>query len=357
MRKNNLFYLSFHVLFCLLLTYWFYSNSILRPACMDTLYKEVISAIIVLLLIYGNYFIAVPKLLRKNLYIKYILLSVLLIITSGVMELFIVESNIAQCVGDSFPNEIIYRGYIRYVLFMIIMRNVGFYIFFTLLSMYRNSQIDFLKKEKSLLQEKDTIVFLQSNKLPISFNINKIIYFEQRQNKTNIFTTFGTQHIIYSSLADQKSSFGDRCLKINRNTLVFYDKVVRYNQEYLTVKDPKNGGIKMLYFYKNNPLSVYEILQKKIPHLEAINNNFTPQKTFFDNVKAENHDENVEIDHVKTAILEEIMKNPGINALKLFENLQQKTSLSTLRRKLKELKKLGKITYQGSDKRGGYYVV
>jgi len=113
MTKNSLIYLLIHILFCLLFTYWFYNNSMIRPVCINSLYKEIISAGIVLMLVYVNYFILVPKVLMKNLYIMYIFLSLLLIFTCGIIELYMVESDIAQCVKNAFPSENLYRKYIH----------------------------------------------------------------------------------------------------------------------------------------------------------------------------------------------------------------------------------------------------
>ncbi|MCL2246724.1 MAG: LytTR family transcriptional regulator DNA-binding domain-containing protein, partial [Lentimicrobiaceae bacterium] len=281
MNKNKLTYFIGHIIFCLLLFYWFYYNSVLRPACMTALYKEIISAALVLLLIYVNYFIVVPKLLMKNLYIKYIILSIVLLFLCGIIELYMVESNIAICIKHAFPDENTYRLYLRSLLLLLILRDGGFYFFFTLLSLYRNQLANTFKKESTLLQENETKVFMQTNGVSISFNTNKIVYFEQNKNKTTFYSTYGSRHTIYSSLSDQKLFFGDRCLKINRNTLVFYDKIVSFSQEYLTVKDSKNGGITPLYFFKNNPLTVYNTLQKKVPLLEQKEKNITPKKDTF----------------------------------------------------------------------------
>ena len=357
MNKNKLTYFLGHIIFCLLLFYWFYYNSILRPACVNAMYKEIISAAIVLLLIYVNYFIAVPKLFLKNLYIKYIILSISILILFGIIEVLMVESNIAQCVRNAFPDEDTYNSYLRSLVLLIILRDGGFYFFFTLLSLYKNQKTNTLKMENTLLQEKNTKVFLQTNGVSISFNTNKIVYFEQNENKTTLYSTYGSHYTIYSSLSDQERSFGDRCIKINRNTLVFYDKIVSFNQEYLMVKDAKNGGTTPLTFFKNNPLTVYTTLQKKLPHLEQLEAVILPQKEDFDTVKENKDDENTKIWQCKMEILEEIKQNPGINSLKLFENLQKKISLRTLRRRLKELKADGKITYKGSDKTGGYFEV
>ncbi|MCL2246086.1 MAG: LytTR family transcriptional regulator DNA-binding domain-containing protein [Lentimicrobiaceae bacterium] len=243
--------------------------------------------------------------------------------------------------------------YLHSLFFLISLRDGGFYIFFTLLALYRNNQIIASNKERSLIDEQETIAFLQSNGTPVSFNINKLVYFEQRQNKTTIFTTLGTSCITYSSLADHENSFGDKCIRINRNTLVFFDKILGFDQESLTVRDSKNGGTTMLYFFKNNPLAVYTILQKRITELEKKNAE-KMQKTQNDNV---NNDEKHKCDDVKIGILEEIRKNPGINAIKLFKNFETKTSLPTLRRRLQELTESDLIEFKGAAKTGGYYIV
>jgi hypothetical protein len=320
------------------------------------MYKEIISAMILLLILYVNYLILLPKLFYRNFYVHYLCLSLLFIFLSGFAELWLVESDIGLCLRNSIPANL-YKIYIHKVLLLITMRNGGFYLFFTMLGMYKNIKKNALKDKQAICKKEEVITFLGVNEQNIVINLKKIIFFQQIKNNTKIYTTYGKSHTIYASLKDIEEYLENKCLKINRNTVVPYDSIISFSVDSLLVKDYKRNGHLTLTFFKNNPLFIYSILQNTIPHKEQKNNDFSHKKDKFDESFPSKHDENKKIGRQKELILEEIKKNECISVNKLGEILQDKFSVRTLERRLKELKEAGIIEYRGSDKTGGYYIV
>lgn len=188
---------------------------------------------------------------------------------------------------------------------------------------------------------------------PISVNIRFVSYFSQNKNYTYIHWTIGKPSLIYSSLNYLQNYLSDYCLRINKYTIITFTNIASYNNEEVIVKDGKAKSRKTLLFSKQKAASILSVLQEKVPELEEKNATFL--------TKIENggvkDDENKAIGGLSRAILEEIHNNPGISVIKLAEILKEKTSLRTLERRLKELKDADKIKYEGSDKKGGYYIV
>ena len=110
-----------------------------------------------------------------------------------------------------------------------------------------------------------------------------------------------------------------------------------------------------LYFFKNNPYSIFVLLQEKLPHLEQKNEKNSSKNDIFGGVTHQNHDEKIKNDGVTALILEEIKKKEGIHVYQLAEIFKERISLRTIERRLKELREAGVIEFRGADKSGGYY--
>jgi len=196
------------------------------------------------------------------------------------------------------------------------------------------------------------IILIPLRGKPISINLNYVSYFSQCKNNTFIHSIHGEPSFIYSTLSYIQDYLSTYCLRINRDTIVTFSNIVSYNHNSVTVKGNNKNSYKSFLFYKKEANEILFTLGKTVPELEE-KNAVSSQKIENETV---NDDEKTKIDTVKTAILEEIKQNPGINAQKIYENFQDKSSLSTIKRKLKTLTDNGIIKHQGSDKTGGYFI-
>jgi len=351
MNRKKIFNTGAHILFCLLFVYWFCTNSFIRPYAIHNPYKEVVSALLVLLLLYLNYIHLTPYFLKRSNYKSYTFLSLLLTGVFSMAELLLIKSNILRCVAhiESFDTN----KYLFSILFLIFLRNAGFYLFFTVLKLYQQTKAEALLEKKEILKDTGFILLPTVQGKSRSINISSVCYFTQNKNNTLIHWTVGKPSAIYSSLNYIQSYLDEYCLRINRDTVITFTNIVSYNNKEVVVKDGKTKSRKTLLFSKQKAASILSVLQEKVPELEEKNATFL--------TKIENggvkDDENKAIGGLSRAILEEIHNNPGISVIKLAEILKEKTSLRTLERRLKELKDADKIKYEGSDKKGGYYIV
>jgi len=269
--------------------------------------------------------------------------------------MWMVESNISKCVRAAFSAKE-YKYFILHTSFMIILRNGGFYLFFTVLGFYYYTKKNALKEKIAIGKKKGIMSFIRCNNKDLVMDIDKIIYFQQKGNRTTIHTTSGRCFLVYNSLSQIENYF-DILVRINRNTIVNYNKIISFTHDSLVIKQSKHGKLLSLFFYKIYNSSIYTILQKSIPHLEKKNEIIIPKKDSFGTLNNPNHDENTKHGILKGVILEKIKKKEGISVKSLAEILKAQTSLRTLKRRLKELKDAGKIEYRGSDKTGGYHII
>ena len=355
MNKNKFLHLGIrvgiHILFCLSLIYWFYTNSFIRPYAISHPYKEIICALLVLLLVYLNYLILTPYFVRNFKYKSYALFSLGATGIFALAELLIVKTDIIKCIGGSNGSFDI-NNYLFRTLFVIFLRNLSFYLFFTVLKLYLQTKEDALLEKKEVLKSTGLITLIPLRGEPISFYLNFVSYFSKSKNYTVVHSVNGKPVSVYYTLNAIKEYLNNSCLRVNKNIIITFTNIVSYNSNSVTVKENRKNSHKSFPFYTTEANEILFLLRKTVPELE--------EKDAFFSQKIENgtvnDGEKNKIDTLKKVVLEEIKQNPGINTLKIHENLQKKISLRTIKRRLKELTEEGLIERKGSDKTGGYFI-
>jgi hypothetical protein len=267
------------------------------------------------------------------------------------MEFVIVKNDILRCVyhDESFDLD----HYLYRILFVIFLRNASFYLFFTVLKLYQQTKAIALIEKKEALKHDGLVLLMPLRGAPVSINIKYVCYFSHEKNLTFIHNTFGKVTSVYSTLKNILEYLGDYCLQINKENIITYTNIIRYNNDTVTIKEGKGNKQKLLTYYKKDVPNILNKLREKVPDLEEKNTKFSHQN-HFDGV---NDDKRHKSGGLKNEILEEITNNPGISVVIIAQKMKEKASLRTIERKLKELKKSEHIVYRGSDKTGGYYLV
>ena len=85
-----------NVLFCIITIWLFVRNSVLRPYT-GSLFKESLSAVLVLGSLYANYFLLYPQIYKKYSYVIYCLAVVFIALAVAVVDLAIAFPNIMLC--------------------------------------------------------------------------------------------------------------------------------------------------------------------------------------------------------------------------------------------------------------------
>ncbi|MCL2313559.1 MAG: LytTR family transcriptional regulator DNA-binding domain-containing protein [Firmicutes bacterium] len=354
MNRKKIFITGAHVLFCLLFVGWFYTNSFIRPYAIFYPYKEIISALLVLFIIYLNYLILIPYFIRRSYYKGYIFLSLLLLVVLSIAELQLVKNDILGCIELS-SNGLLSekRIYLLSILLMLVLRNSGFYLFFTILRLYELTKANALIEKKEALNQDGLILLLPLQGKPISINIKYVSYFSHERNQTFIHGISSEAASIYFTLNNIQEYLGDNCLRVNKENIITFTNIISYNKDEVVVKNGKGNKQRSLTYYKKDAQNILSVLRKKVPDLEE-KNAINSQKMQDGGIK---EDEKNDIGGINALILDEIRNDPCISVVTLAQKLKGKSSLRTIERKLEELKKSGYIKFEGSKKTGGYYFV
>ena len=236
MNRKNIFAIAAHVLFCLLLAYWFYSNSVIRPLAINNQYKELVSALLLLFTVYLNYLVFIPSILSKSYYKRYIFLSLLLIVTASLIELLLVKSDILICFKHIDPLYFDINKHLRSILFMIFLRNIGFYLFFTVLKLYQQSRENAIMDKKAVLKDTGVVVFIPRRGDRVPLDIKRISYFSHKKNITSIHSPTRQEIPIYATLTDIENYLGEHCLRISKMNIITFTNIISYNEKSVTVK-------------------------------------------------------------------------------------------------------------------------
>lgn len=131
--KNNWFEILLHILFWGYILYYFTNNSLIRPFCFTSLYKEYICVLNLIVFVYFNFFILFKYFNKKGTRGLYWILTIFSIILSGFVEHRLVLPEIMSCMGELVAKVSYFH------LVPIITRNAGFMLVFIIIRYYKES--------------------------------------------------------------------------------------------------------------------------------------------------------------------------------------------------------------------------
>lgn len=240
----------FEALFWAVTLYFFLNNSFLRP--MQSRIVECAIVGLIALVVYVEKYLLTPYILLKNKTLLYVLTLVASVAAATAAEYSIVRPSIVSLYVKSLPVDIV-NDYLSSVLENIFLRDSAFICFFVLL---HTSYIllNMLKGERKMLSKKENkiVIMLNHNKLT-TVDTDKIRYAQCDGNITTIYLKNGQSYKQYVSLSTVEDCLSeDKCLRINRNTIVLYDSIDCY-----TV-----NGVFLLGM--ENPLPYYQKESEKV---------------------------------------------------------------------------------------------
>lgn len=191
----QIFEIILHLAFWILLFNIFERYSLLRPACFQHPYKEKVTVVIILFLVYINTFIYFNYLYRKNKRVLYWVTTVVTLLISAYIEFLMVRVDILTCLHIPDMDE-------RVFLFPLSLRNGGILSFFILLRFYKESL--FQKRQLVKMFEIERL-YLSSRVAPHYFS--NVILSMQNLLQNSKKVEFGIQlskldHVIHYMLVD-----------------------------------------------------------------------------------------------------------------------------------------------------------
>ena len=325
----------FHLLFLLAMWYFFGCNCWLRTAAYPDLYKEYLSGIIAIMVIYLNYYLLFPKFYTQRKYNLYWCLSVLSVVISGAAEMVMVAPNLLNIYSKSGYTDLA-TNFLLKQSFLVTLRNGGLVLFAyalnTILWLQRTEEerkFD-LRKQFGLLDVKE---HTQGNTF---VNTKQVLYCIQKRNVTSIHLTDGSTYLRYNSMNDLEELLGrEEFLRISRNVIVQKKRILQLN------------GINVEMEGNDDGESIS--LEVGISYMEMV-------EEYMEQLISERFWSEAEIRNPKIELVYQyIKKHPNCKIEKICNGCH--LAEGTLKRYLTVLKHNKRVEYRGSKKLGGYYAI
>ena len=342
-----------NVLFCAITIWLFVRNSILRPFT-GSLFKESLSAILLLGSLYANYFLLYPKIYKKYSFVIYCLAVVFIALAVAVIDLAIAYPNIMSC-NAQLIQYVGFYNFFSTTLFFTAGRNLALN-FFPYLFRERQHLRQSLDKEREIVYERVRMLDVTDKNSDIQLiSIDEIFYCQQQRNFTVIYTVQNKSYTRLGSMRHLEQLFGDEAFIRITSTLLVPFQYIQSCQDNVVVmrKMPweKNPTAFQLEPKTSGEITerIAEFMSQKDVVLGGKEGVETSVSTVGKQKPATPLDEKIR------EVLSYIENHANCNSADIIAGT--KYSLSTIERCLSELRKQGLIEHTGSKKSGGYRTV
>lgn len=341
-----------HVVFCASIILFFGNFCTLRTADCQHIYKEYISGLAVLAIVYLNKFILFPRYYVQRKYYKYALWTFASVLFAFLFEMLLVGPDIYKVLSSKslLFNTFIYLFFEGFYIFL---RDLSFAtITFAVLAMFFYMKIS-QDKDLSLFKEFSKIEARTCDKrATVTFvSVDDIAYCKQEQNYTYLYLVNGEKRCRCGTLREMVTILCDKyAIQISRNIIAVYKNICSYNDSEVRVKVlPRDVFLPFSKNYKNRACEfIFQYTgKKKSPKTTSADDSQSKSKKRMISVNQSNQ--------MQSVILDFIANHPGCSAAAIKKN--RTVSQSTINRILAQLKTQGLIEHVGSKKSGGYRII
>ena len=360
-RKKFIVRFIIHVLFVLGLLLFFRYNSILRPVAKNAPNKEYVAALILLLMLYTNYLLIIPRFFFKREFVIFLALSLTSVFLATFFEMFLVLPNIKNCYSST--NNLQINSLIMMQSFLVGGRNMSFFLFFFVIRIFENERQILEKERIALAKNKGFICVTNGKENMKTISISDISYILHEKNYTYIHTIDGNRYCKYCSLSNIAELLPETLfLRINRNVIISLNRITRYSQDSVTMSygnPTQEMSFPMSENYVPNIKEILSTLGGLNRPGDGLNfqndglNNFSDGLN--NSVNKTNLGEfltNIENNEELLTLCRIIAKEPSVTMKSLSDQLG--VSLKTVERRIKFLKEKGILQHCGAKKNGEY---
>lgn len=351
-----------HPFFCITFIYFFGNYCDLRPASYPALYKEYITGIITITVIYLEYLFFFPKFFLPRKYMAFWICTISSVILSGCLEMLLVYPEVKEVYLNSCSVSKL-KNYIIIDTFHVTLRNGGWVLF-----AFAAREIQRLRQEatekENIIQKQYKFVDVRDSNYKIGvINSENIYYCIQEKNIVTVHSVDSGIYYRYCSMKNMENLLGSKeFVRISQNAIVPKRFINKYDGSQLELRKlnkftdniilPVGDSYKeqiikqiKLEIGKDDTYPVGEIEKSKKKHRET--HTFIPkQKT-----KSEDFEHNSKL----RAVYLHIKSHPGckVNDICTTCRLPQ----GTVRRYIGFLMGKHFIQHTGSRRYGGYSIV
>ncbi|MBQ4440963.1 MAG: LytTR family transcriptional regulator [Bacteroidales bacterium] len=339
-----------HAAFCVFLLVFFGRNCQLRPAAFGAFYKEYLSGLILIAMIYANYLFLIPNLYLKGKRFLFWLFALITVVASGMVEMIMVSPNIQHCfVGEE--DRILLGEWFHYFS-LVVLRNFGFFCFFFMLRIFEHER----RQNNELCQavRKNNFVDARNeDNVCTTVHMGSILYCEQQENYTHIYDIQGQSFSRYCSLKKFADFWGEEfCLRISKRHLVAREYIQSCSSENVTLYAESTCRIITLPISSGIKEKLDHIIENKEAPTSETDLEKTPPAVSHPQEKVINPDD---MGKKARTVYEYIKNHPNCRKEEMLKDLR--FSDGTMTRYLGLLKAKGFIQFEGNWKTGGYKAV
>jgi hypothetical protein len=331
-----------HVILCITMVAVFGNFCRLRTVAAQHPYKEYLSGVIVLALVYLNTLFLFPRLFKTKRTLLYLLWTSVSVVVASLLEMSLVFPDAMLVIGGQFtlPDGVLYfveDGLcVLFRDFSVVAFSFAVMAMENYISQWNRMEI-YLARELQLVETKDF-----KTKTNIRISIKDIAYIYQDQNYTYLNLSNGTKVFRYGTLMQMTGLLNDDSyVQITGKTVVMCNSIQRYDLSGVVVKvSPKNVLLPFSSMYQ-------EIAMNRIFNLTGLHP--YEEKTKKKPQYSASHKQK---ESAEKLIYNYIASHPKCKAADIKKN--RSISQPTVNRILAQLKKDGLIEYVGSKKTGGY---
>lgn len=361
-RTQKLVKFFCHTFFIISLFLCFENYSFLRPAPYKALYKEYIAAFILVMMLYINYLIFIPKFYLKRNFSLFIFLSLISVFVATTLEMVIIAPDIVACMPTLFSEQEIRSGIVIHS-FLVGFRNIAFLLFFFVLRIFEHER-ETLEKERIALAKNKGFICVPNGKDDMrTISISDISYILHERNYTYIHTIDGSRYCKYCSLSSMEELLPENLfLRVSRNTIISINIITRFTDDSVTILYGNPAQEISFTLSENYVPDVKEILNSvgglncSVGGLNSQNgglkDRFGGLNEGIDMANLEEFMDNIAHDEDLLNLCRIIAKDPSVTTKSLSEQLH--IPLRTIERKIKYLKDNGVLQHNGAKKNGGY---
>ena len=369
-NSNKIVTIVLNVLFCAALLWSFSRNCFLRPYA-GSMWKELFTGVMQLATLYINYFLLYPLLVeRRQSRTLYWLAVGVMVLVFTVLELAIARPYIMEC-SRFIIEQVGFYSFFSKLLFAVGGRYL-FFNFFSYLFGERKQLQDALDNEVRIVyQEVRKLDVVDHNNKLILIPIDDIYYCRQDGNYTRIYTVDNIWHTRLGSMIHLEQLFGEEdFVRISPTLLVPYKYIASCEGTEVVMKKMPwtRNPLTFTIDTRNND----EIAERIASHLESgktgagrdvarnvsTGNGQRQRRDWARPVSTSDKKKSRPATPSKgktDTVFAYIQSHPGCRSTEIAT--QTSISQSSVERCIAELRKQGRVEYEGSKKSGGYRAV
>ncbi|MBR0304482.1 MAG: LytTR family transcriptional regulator DNA-binding domain-containing protein [Bacteroidales bacterium] len=348
-RKKLFFRFVVNILICGVFLVCFGESCTLRTAAFPCAYKEYLSGVVVLVMVYLNVFWIIPRISSGFKHIRYLFLSAATIATATFCEMAMVYPQVIAIMNCQYPIHTA-RLYFAYDSLLVLLRNVGIITFiFTIMALRCEMRMGRMKS-RFWVKHHGSLVLTSIQRMLFEVPVYHVRYCEKCGNQIRFYLVDGNTGYMNGTMSDITGMMGKRGVQISRSTYVMLQHISDYTYDTLSVL---SEGEETVTFKISNSYREH-VHQRIAPFVKPADN---PDKS---------SDEKQDNLAVVSRYNETMGRKPALiysfiadHPLCSTEDIMTKTSLSrsSVAKYIAKLKKQGLIRHVGANKTGGYRIV